>query len=137
MFVESTTGNWSTVLRAKFLGNDGLFCFISICKFGSFKNTFATITSLSELYFRIRRFILLVQTKKWFLWTMAAAQAAENCSHEWGLTWFFWWGIYTSFPSWTHLQNWPATEALSLKISSHGTSLIWTQRQSQSAWEYS
>ena len=39
-------------------------CFISICKFGSFKNPFATIASLSELYFRIRRFILLVQTKK-------------------------------------------------------------------------
>ena len=31
--------------------------------FGSFKNPFATITSLSELYFRFR-FILLVQTKK-------------------------------------------------------------------------
>ena len=44
--------------------NNGVFCFISICKFGSFKNLFATITSLSELYFRIRRFILLVQTKK-------------------------------------------------------------------------
>ena len=29
-------------------------CFISICKFGSFKNPFATITSLSELYFRFR-----------------------------------------------------------------------------------
>ena len=39
-------------------------CFISICKFGSFKNPFATITSLSELYFRIRRFMLLLQTKK-------------------------------------------------------------------------
>ena len=37
---------------------------ISICKFGSFKNPFATITSLSELYFRFRRFVLLVQTKK-------------------------------------------------------------------------
>ena len=52
------------VLRANFLGSDGLFCFNSICKFGSFKNPFATITSLSELYFRFRRFILLVQTKK-------------------------------------------------------------------------
>ena len=51
-------------MRAKFLGSNGLFCFISICKFGSFKNPFATITSLFELYFRIRRFILLVQTKK-------------------------------------------------------------------------
>ena len=36
-------------------------CFISICKFGRFKNPFASITSLSELYFRNRRFILLVQ----------------------------------------------------------------------------
>ena len=39
------------VTRAKFLRSNGLFCFISICKFGSFKNTFAAITSLSELYF--------------------------------------------------------------------------------------
>ena len=38
--------------------------FISICKFGSFKNPFAKITSLSELYFRLRRFILMVPTKK-------------------------------------------------------------------------
>ena len=33
---------------AKFLGSDGLFCVSNICKFGSFKNPFATITSLSE-----------------------------------------------------------------------------------------
>ena len=39
------------------------FFFISLCKFGSFKNPSATITSLPELYFRIRRFILLVQMK--------------------------------------------------------------------------
>ena len=39
-------------------------CFISICKFGKFKNPFATITSQSELYLRIRRFFSLVQTKK-------------------------------------------------------------------------
>ena len=39
-------------------------CFISICKFGSSKNPFASITSLPELYFRFERFILLVQTKK-------------------------------------------------------------------------
>ena len=44
--------------------SDGLFRFNSICKFGSFSNPFATITSLPELYFRFRRFILLVQTKK-------------------------------------------------------------------------
>ena len=61
---ENTIGNSPKVLQAKFLGSDGLFCFISTCMFGSFKNLFATITSLSALYFRIRRFIFLVQTKK-------------------------------------------------------------------------
>ena len=42
------------------------FVFISILAlaYGSFKNSFAMITSLSQFYFRIRRFILLVQTKK-------------------------------------------------------------------------
>ena len=30
--------------------------------------------------------------KKWFLWTMAAVQAAD----VWGLTWYFLWGIYRS-----------------------------------------
>ena len=39
------------------------FCFISICKFGSFKNPFAPINSLPELYLRIR-FFPLVQMKK-------------------------------------------------------------------------
>ena len=38
--------------------------FISMCKFGTFKNPVAMITSLSELYFEIRRFILLVQMKR-------------------------------------------------------------------------
>ena len=41
-------------------------CFFIICKFCSFKNPFEMITTLSELYFRIRRFILLVQTKNPF-----------------------------------------------------------------------
>ena len=50
--------------RAKFLESDGLFCFSSICKSGSFKNLFAIIICLSELYFAFRRFILLVQRKK-------------------------------------------------------------------------
>ena len=63
-FVENTISNSPKVLRTKFLGGDGLFCFSSIGKFGSFKNPFATITSLCELYFRFRRFILLVQMKK-------------------------------------------------------------------------
>ena len=40
------------------------FVLVAYCKFDSFKNPFATITNLSELYFRFRRFILLLQTKK-------------------------------------------------------------------------
>ena len=63
-FAEDTISNSPKVPRAKFLGSDGIFCFTSVCKFGSFKNPFATITSLPELCFRFRRFILLVQTKK-------------------------------------------------------------------------
>ena len=67
--------------------------------------------------------------KKWFLWTMAAAQAAENHGDEWGLTWYLRWGIYTSIPTWTNSQNSLATaEAMSLKISSHGTFLKWSRR---------
>ena len=33
-------------------------------------------------------FSLWYKQKKWFLWTMAAAQAAENHGDEWGLTWY-------------------------------------------------
>ena len=74
--------------------------------------------------------------KKWFLWTMAAAQAAENYGVEWGLTWYFLWGIYTSIPTWTHSQNsLAAAEAPSLKISSHGASPKSLRRPSQSGLE--
>ena len=56
---------------------------------------------------------------------MAAAQALENHGEEWSLTWYFRWGIDTSIPTWAHSQNSLATaEALSLKISSHRTSLL-------------
>ena len=67
---------------------------------------------------------------------MAAAQAAENYGDEWGLTWYFLWGIYTSFPTWTHSQNsLAAAEAPNLKISSHGASLKSLWRPSQSGLE--
>ena len=64
--------------------SDGLFCFSSICKFDSFKNPFATITSMPEFYFRFRRFILLVETKTTISmsYDVAAAQATENYGDE-------------------------------------------------------
>ena len=74
--------------------------------------------------------------QRWFLWTMAAAQAAEKHGDEWGLAWYLRWKIHTSTPAWTHSQNsLAAAEALILKISSHGTSLKWSQRPFQSARE--
>ena len=49
---------------------------------------------------------------------MVAKQATENHGDKWGLTWYLQWA------QWTHLQNsLAATEALSIKISSCGTSL--------------
>ena len=56
--------------------------FISICKFGSFRKPFATINSLSELYFRFRRFILLVQTKKVISVNYGGAQAKSMEASE-------------------------------------------------------
>ena len=35
---------------------------------------------------------------KWFLWTMATAQSAENHGDKWAMTWYFRWGIYPSIP---------------------------------------
>ena len=60
--------------------------------------------------------------KKWFLWTMTAAQAAENHGDEWGLTWYFLWGIYTWIPTWTQ-NSLKASKVASLNISCHGPSL--------------
>ena len=54
-FVDNTINN-SPKIQSYFLGSDRPFCFISICKFGSFKKSFAMIASLPELYFRFRRF---------------------------------------------------------------------------------
>ena len=50
-----------------------------MCKFGSFKNPFATITSLSELYFRFIRFILLTQTKE------VISKNYDNSTSNWKL----------------------------------------------------
>ena len=44
--VENAISNLPKVTRAKILRSDVLSCFISICKFGSSKNNFATITGL-------------------------------------------------------------------------------------------
>ena len=80
-FAENTISNSPKFPRPKFLGSDCIFCFIGICKSASFKNPFATITSLSKLYFRFR-FILLVQTKKVISMNYGISTTAENHGNE-------------------------------------------------------
>ena len=58
----------------------------------------------------------------------------KNQEDEWGLKWYLWWGVYTSFATWTDWKNLEAaTEAPSLKISSHGITSKWSQQTSQLA----
>ena len=64
--MKNTISNAPKLARAKFVGSDRLFCFVRISKFGSSQNNFAMITNLSELYFRRRRFLLLVKAKEVF-----------------------------------------------------------------------
>ena len=53
---------------------------------------------------------------------MAAAQAAGNHWDKSSLTWYLYWGINTSIPTWSNSQNLLASAEvpLSLKISSLG-----------------
>ena len=145
-FLENTTSNSPKVSRVMFLGSDRLFCFTSICKFGSLKNPFAMITRLSELSLRFKRFILLVQTKQksdfYELWHQDEQLKTIQLSETWPDTYdkgyksITTWGTYTYIPTWTHSQNSrAAAEAPGLKISSHRTSLKWSQRLCQSAQE--
>ena len=92
-FVENTISNSSKVQTAKFLGSDGLFCFISICQFSSFKNPFAMITSLSKLSLRSRRFILLVQMKKVFSINYGSSTSSLK-PWRWCDFTYLWWHTY-------------------------------------------
>ena len=61
---------------------------------------------------------------KWKKWTMAAVQAAENRG-EWSLT-CYWWGIYTSVPTWSHSTKFTSSSQSTKLIDIFpGTSLKW------------
>ena len=89
-------GNSPKVPRAKFQRSDWLFYFIIVWKIGIFKNPFATITSLSELYFRFGRFNLLVQTKKVISVYYANSTSSRKPWRWMRLDLIFLWRIYTS-----------------------------------------
>ena len=138
IFVEKTISNSPKVPRAKFLGSDGFFCFSSIASLVASRTLLQWLLACLNFTLDSEDLFCWYKWKEWFLWTMAPAQAVENHGDEWILTWYIWWGICTSISTWTHSQNSPAAavaEVLSLKISSHETSLKSSQRPSQSAWK--
>ena len=72
-FLGNTIGNSPTLHGTKFLGIDEQW------------TIFPTITSLSELYIRFRRFILLIQTKKVIseLWQQHKPLKTMKLSEDW------------------------------------------------------
>ena len=92
------------------------FVLLAYASLTASRTSFATINSLSELYFRFRRFI--------FFGTNEKNDFSELCKTS---TWKPWrwvmlgfrWEIYTSISTWACLQNSLAAEVLSLNISSH------------------
>ena len=64
-------------------------------------------------YFRFRRF-WYEQKKRISMDHDSITNSWKNHEDEWSLTWYFWWGIYTSIPTWTSQNSLVAAEALSL-----------------------
>ena len=71
--------------------------------FSSFLLAYASLAAqepleqlLACLNFNLDSEFCWYKQKEWFIWAMAAAQTAENNGDELGLTWYLWWGIYTS-----------------------------------------
>ena len=96
--------------------------------------TLAVITSLSELYFRLRRFVLLVQTKK--VISMNYDSSTSNWK-PWSEAWlvfvfliFIFWSNNFSQNSLVAVKPMSlmivAAEAMGLMIYSYGTSLKWS-----------
>ena len=120
----------------KFLECNELFCFISIWMFGSFKNPFASIARLCKLYFRIRRFNLLVQTKKVISMNYASSTNSWKPRRWVRLDLVFSLrDIYIISNLNTLTKFTSSRRSTDLKISSHETFLKWSQRASQSARE--
>ena len=85
-FVPNITSNLPIIKRANFLGNDRFFRFISISKFGSFKNPFARITRLLELQFSCERFTSFVELVFEFSTTQGSKQFCILIFREFSLS---------------------------------------------------
>ena len=105
--------------------SDGLFYFLSKCKFGSFKNPFGPITSLSELSFVFRRFILKKvisvnygsRTSRWKPWRWVRLDLILTMRD-----------IYINC-NLSSLTKYTSNRSIEfIKISSYGASLKWSWR---------
>ena len=112
------------------------FVLLANARFSALRTRFAKVTSLSELFFRFRRWIMLVQTKSdlYELRQQCKQLKATEVCQAWPDAYNEGIDSMLSILTWTHSQaSLPAAEAPSLKISSHGTSIKWSRRESESA----
>ena len=130
-FVENTISNSPKVWEANFWEVMDSLVLLAYASLAASRTLFQQLLACLNFTLESEHWSFWYKQKKWFLGTMAAAQAAENHGDGWGLTWYFLWGIHTSHPTWTHSQNsLAAAEASTLKVSSHRTSLKWSGRPS-------
>ena len=106
-----------------------------LLKFGSFKNPFALMTGLSELYLRFILKIYSVGTNEksdfYELWQQYNLLKIMEMSD---LAWYLPWGIYTYVLTRSHSRNSLAVaEALSLKRSSSGVTLLFEHSTSRAS----
>ena len=87
-FVKNTISNLPKVPRAKFLGSNGLFL-LAYASLAASRTFLQWLLACLSFTLESEELSFWCKQKKWFLWTMAAAQAAENYGDEWGLTWYF------------------------------------------------
>ena len=128
-FVENTISNSPKVWEANFWEVMDSLVLLAYASLAASRTLLQQLLACLNFTLESEDFSLWYKRKKWFLWTMAAAQAAENHKDEWGLTWYLGWGIYTSIRTWTY-PEYSLAAALSI-----WTCLKLSQRSSQSAQE--
>ena len=72
----------------------GFFVLLTYASFAASKTLLRRLLAYLNLTLDSKDLFCWYKQKSWFLWTMAAAQAAENHADEWGLAWYLRWGIY-------------------------------------------
>ena len=86
-FIENTISNLPKVLRARFLGKWWtLFVLLAYASLAGSRTLLQQSLVCVNFTLDTEDSFCWYKWKKWFLWTMAAAQTDENHGDEWGLT---------------------------------------------------